>query len=121
MNTHKNARLTFAHRLEMVLALTSHQLSVAAASRQFGVTATTVKKWLGRYLGQGQAGLADPSSRPQVSPRSIAPATALTICRSAQEADDAGPYCELFGRLQSHGEPGSHACRPGKAERSGAG
>lgn len=79
MNTHKHARLTFLRRLEMVKTLTSRQLSQAAAANRFGVTTTTVRKWLGRYLAQGEAGLADRSSRPDVSPRAIAPATALTI------------------------------------------
>jgi transposase InsO family protein len=79
MNTHKNARLTFVRRLDMVVALTSHQLSLVAAADRFGVSPATARKWLGRYLAEGQAGLADRSSRPQVSPRSIAAATALTV------------------------------------------
>jgi len=79
MNIHKNARLTLVRRLEMVLALTSHQLSLTAAAHRFGVSVATASKWLGRYLAEGQAGLADRSSRPQVSPRAISSATALTI------------------------------------------
>jgi transposase InsO family protein len=79
MNIHKNARLTLVRRLEMVTALTSHQLSLTAAAQQFGVTPATVRKWLGRYLAAGQAGLADRSSRPHASPRAISPATALTV------------------------------------------
>jgi transposase InsO family protein len=38
-----------------------------------------VRKWLGRYLAAGEAGLQDRSSRPQRSPRAITEATALTI------------------------------------------
>ena len=38
-----------------------------------------MRKWVGRYLADGEAGLADRSSRPQRSPRAIAPATALAI------------------------------------------
>jgi transposase InsO family protein len=38
-----------------------------------------VRKWVGRYLAQGEAGLGDRSSRPQVSPRAISPAKALAI------------------------------------------
>ncbi|ETH57558.1 transposase, IS481 family [Bordetella pertussis I036] len=52
---------------------------VPEAARAYGVTAPTVRKWLGRFLAQGQAGLADASSRPTVSPRAIAPAKALAI------------------------------------------
>jgi hypothetical protein len=43
------------------------------------VTAPTVRKWLGRYPAGGAPALADASSRPACSPRSIAPATALLI------------------------------------------
>ncbi|ETH42739.1 DNA-binding helix-turn-helix protein [Bordetella pertussis H939] len=73
MNTHKHARLTFLRRLEMVQQLIAHQVCVPEAARAYGVTAPTVRKWLGRFLAQGQAGLADAA----VSPRAIAPAKAL--------------------------------------------
>ncbi|VDL05018.1 transposase [Bordetella pertussis] len=63
MNTHKHARLTFLRRLEMVQQLIAHQVCVPEAARAYGVTAPTVRKWLGRFLAQGQAGLADASSR----------------------------------------------------------
>jgi transposase InsO family protein len=79
MNTHKNARLTYARRIEMVQDVTQRGLTLAAAAVAHGVTATTARKWLGRYLAQGQAGLADRSSRPAVSPRAIAPTKALAI------------------------------------------
>ncbi|ETH41728.1 transposase, IS481 family [Bordetella pertussis H939] len=75
MNTHKHARLTFLRRLEMVQQLIAHQVCVPEAARAYGVTAPTVRKWLGRFLAQGQAGLADAS--PRRSPRAIAPAKAL--------------------------------------------
>ncbi|ETH42685.1 transposase, IS481 family [Bordetella pertussis H939] len=78
MNTHKHARLTFLRRLEMVQQLIAHQVCVPEAARAYGVTAPTVRKWLGRFLAQGQAGLADASSRTRSdSPRAIAPAKAL--------------------------------------------
>jgi transposase InsO family protein len=79
MNTHKNARLTFARRLEMVQDITQRGVSRAAAAQSQNVSLPTVLKWLGRYLAQGEVGLRDRSSRPRLSPRSIAPATALAI------------------------------------------
>ncbi|ETH41941.1 transposase, IS481 family [Bordetella pertussis H939] len=80
MNTHKHARLTFLRRLEMVQQLIAHQVCVPEAARAYGVTAPTVRKWLGRFLAQGQAGLADASSPARrFSPRAIAPAKALAI------------------------------------------
>ncbi|WP_406625340.1 IS481 family transposase [Acidovorax sp. SDU_ACID1] len=79
MNTHKHARLTFLRRLEMVHQLIAKQFSVSQAAQAYGVTAPTVRKWLGRFLAQGEPGLADASSRPAVSPRAIAPAKALAV------------------------------------------
>lgn len=79
MNIHKNARLTLARRLELVLDITLRSLSPCEAALAHGVSAPTARKWLGRYLAQGSAGLADASSRPTLSPTAIAPAKALAI------------------------------------------
>ena len=69
MNSHKNARLTYARRLEMVLEVVQGRASVARAARSHGVTDKTARKWLARYLAVGQSGLLDASSRPAHSPR----------------------------------------------------
>jgi len=79
MNIHKNARLTFARRQEMVQAVLERKLTVSAAAVAHGVSVPTVRKWVGRYLAQGDGGLRDASSRPAVSPQSIAPGTAVAI------------------------------------------
>ena len=79
MNTHKNARLTYLRRLEMVQDLTEGGLSAAEAASKHGVSAVTARKWLGRYLAGGAASLLDKSSRPEKSPRAIEPHVALTI------------------------------------------
>ena len=79
MNTHKNARLTFARRLELVQSVIAQGLSYCAAALAQGVTEPTARKWVGRYLAHGEAGLHDRSSRPERSPKRIAEATALLI------------------------------------------
>jgi transposase InsO family protein len=79
MNTHKNARLTFARRIELVTDIVERKVTPCAAAAAQGVAAATARKWLGRYLAQGEAGLADRSSRPHRSPRSMPAATALAI------------------------------------------
>ena len=79
MNIHKNARLTFARRLEMVRSIVEQGLRLAWAAAEASVSEPTARKWLGRYLAEGEAGLNDRSSRPERSPRSISPETALAI------------------------------------------
>ncbi len=79
MNSHKNARLTYVRRIEMVHDLNRLGMTVSRAARSYGVTAPTVRKWLGRYLAHGEGGLADASSRPGHSPRAIDSAKALAI------------------------------------------
>lgn len=79
MNTHKNARLTYLRRLEMVQDITERGLSASDAGCRHGVSAVTARKWLGRYLADGAGGLLDKSSRPEKSPRAIEPHVALAI------------------------------------------
>jgi transposase-like protein len=71
MNTHKHARLTFARRIEMVKQMTLQGVDAVRATAVHGVIAPTARKWLGRYPAGGEAGLADASSRPIRSPKTI--------------------------------------------------
>ena len=84
MNTHKNARLTFARRVEMIQDITQRGFCPNAAAAAHGVSAPTARKWLGRYLASGETALVDASSRPAVSPRSIDPSKALAIVELRQ-------------------------------------
>jgi transposase InsO family protein len=79
MNIHKNARLTFIRRVEMVEDVLHGGMPAAQAAQLYGVSSATVRKWVGRFLAQGQSALVDRSSRPACSPRAIDGAKALTI------------------------------------------
>lgn len=79
MNIHKNARLTFARRLEMVHDVLERGRTLVATASAYGVSVPTVRKWCGRYLAQGAAELHDRSSRPATSPRAITANTAAAI------------------------------------------
>jgi len=79
MNIHKNARLTLPRRIELVRMIVDQGFTRTEAAGQAGVSEPTARKWLGRYLAQGEAGLVDCSSRPKHSPRMIKPQTALAI------------------------------------------
>lgn len=79
MNSHKNARLTFIRRLDMVQDMIERRFTPAVAAATAGVSEPTARKWLARYLVHGEAGLRDASSRPHHSPRSIPEGVALAI------------------------------------------
>jgi transposase InsO family protein len=62
MNSHKHARLTARGRkalIERIVAVGAKQ-----AAQDFAVSERTARKWLARYRTEGEAGLADRTSRP---------------------------------------------------------
>lgn len=79
MNIHKNARLTLARRLELVRDVMNQGLTPCTAGAVHGVTGLTARKWVGRYLAEGETGLRDRSSCPKRGPRKIKPEKALAI------------------------------------------
>ena len=68
MNTHKNARLTFARRRELALRTQQPGVNECRLARESGVSRPTVRKWRQRYEAEGEQGLRDRSSRPHRSP-----------------------------------------------------
>jgi transposase InsO family protein len=76
---HRNARTTFQGRL---LIVQRHQAgwSQAHIAKAMGLARRTVKKWLDRYIMEGQTGLLDRSSRPHTTPtRTPAQVEALIV------------------------------------------
>ncbi|HVX47265.1 MAG TPA: IS481 family transposase [Mycobacteriales bacterium] len=65
--SHRNARTTFQGRLLIVQRYEDGwaQAHIAAA---MGISRRCVRKWIDRYLAEGQAGLHDRSSRPHTCP-----------------------------------------------------
>lgn len=68
MNTHKNARLTYARRVELVRRAKLPGVNQSQLGREFRVSRHTVRKWIQREALEGEAGLRDHSSRPARSP-----------------------------------------------------
>jgi transposase InsO family protein len=64
MNVHKNARLTWHSRAELVRRVLAEGQVPMAVATAMGVTAKTVGKWIARFVAEGPAGLVDRSSRP---------------------------------------------------------
>ena len=79
MNIHKNARLTVVRRLELVRDIIDQGFTPCTAAAVHGVSGPSARKWLGRYLAEGETGLRDRSSKPKHSPRKIKPEKALAI------------------------------------------
>ena len=71
MNNHKNARLTFARRVELARRAVAPDSNHSALGREFGVSRQTVRKWHDRYVAEGLAGLEDRSARPHRSPTQL--------------------------------------------------
>jgi transposase InsO family protein len=97
MNTHKNARLTYARRIEMVHDMTERHLRPCAAAAAHGVSGPTARKWLSRYLARGEAALKDRSSRPRRSPAAIAPSKALAIVELRKRRLTQGRIAQQLG------------------------
>jgi transposase InsO family protein len=74
MKLHGNARTCPKSRKLLVERIESRTWSLAAAAKAAGVSERTAYRWLKRWREEGEAGLADRSSRPQRSPTQLAAA-----------------------------------------------
>ena len=79
MNIHKNARLTPHSRAELVRRVVGERQSPMSVATDMGVSVRTVHKWITRYRAEGEAGLADRSSRPHQLRRPTPPAVVERI------------------------------------------
>ena len=85
MNTHKNARLSYARRLELVARAKLPGANQSQLSREFNVSRPTVRKWIGRDAVEGAAGLVDRSSRPHHMPTRLSRAQRRRIERHRRQ------------------------------------
>jgi len=94
--SHANARLNeYGRNLIAQRVLAGHKPGEVA--KQAGVSRQTVHKWVRRFLAEGQAGLADRSSRPHLSPTRTSAKTTARIT-AARIKHFAGPVA-LSGLL----------------------
>jgi transposase InsO family protein len=71
MDYHHHARLTIHGREELVKKVIEDRLSLKSAAADFGLSRQAAGKWVRRFREGGRVGLADRSSRPRRSPRSV--------------------------------------------------
>ncbi len=85
----------------MVRSIVETGLKLAEAAAAAGVSEPTTRKWLGRYLAEGESGLRDRSSRPMRSPRSIRPERALAIVELRRRRLTQARIAQAFGISKS--------------------
>ncbi len=69
MDYHKNAPWTAVSRERLARMVIEGGVRLGPAAARFSVSSKTAAKWVARYRRLGDAGLADRSSRPHLSPR----------------------------------------------------
>ena len=109
---HANARLTVYSRLALVERVTVEGWPASEVARHFQVSRSTAYKWVRRYRAEGEAGLADRSSRPHRLPLAL-PADAVTAILDARRHRRYGPHrlapltghprSTVYGVLRRHG------------------
>ncbi|MGI5450396.1 IS481 family transposase [Streptomyces sp. CA-243310] len=67
--SHRNAPLTETGRLRLARCVVEDGWPLRRAAERFQVSPTTAQRWAARYRRQGEAGMADHSSRPHHSPK----------------------------------------------------
>ena len=86
MDYHHNARLTIHSREQLARRVLQGQLSLNLAAAEFKLSRQSAAKWVRRFRQGGIVALADRSSRPQRSPRSIPPNSPRASKRYAASA-----------------------------------
>ncbi len=117
MKTHKNARLTFARRLELAQCVLGGTIALPAAAAQHGVSMRTARKWIERYQSHGTSGLADRSSRPHRIPTKTDAGRTLLIIQLRREGSTMSDIARMVACSVS---TVSRVCGPaGLSRRSG--
>jgi transposase InsO family protein len=87
--SHANARLT-VHGRRLIVDRARQGWKQAHIAAAMGVSRRCVKRWIDRHRDEGDAGLADRSSRPHRSPRRT-PAEVEAVVVAVREAERVGP------------------------------
>jgi transposase len=89
-------------RRKFVLAADQDGANVRQLCRQFGISAQTGYRWLGRYRAEGLSGLTDRPCRPRTSPRQTAARTEAAVV-TVREAHPSWGGRKLHRWLATHG------------------
>ncbi|MFK3732412.1 helix-turn-helix domain-containing protein, partial [Streptomyces sp. NPDC088090] len=78
--SHRNARLTVHGRRILVERVLAGR-PVAHVAAEMGISRPTAHKWVRRWRAEGDAGLADRSSRPHSTPHRTSAVVEAQVCR----------------------------------------
>src|SRR5688572_31777716 len=70
---HANAALSLIQRKKMVISVIAEHRPVSEVAAAFQVSEPTARKWVRRFVAEGEAGLLDRSSAPHSCPHRTAP------------------------------------------------
>ena len=91
----------------VIAAVTKQGLSQAEAARTYGVSESTVSRWMARFRAEGEAAYTPRSRRPQLSPGATRADVVDLIVRLrkqlAEDGLDAGPETIAWHLEQHHG------------------
>ena len=79
MDYHHHARLTIYSREQLAKSVLQEGASLNSAAAEFKLSRQSAAKWVRRFREGGRAALADRSSRPDHSPRRVAPEKAAFV------------------------------------------
>ena len=119
--SHANARLNLHGRLLLVERVIRHGRPVAHVAKELGVSRQCAHRWIARFRAEGEAGLADRSSRPLRCPRRTSAAVEQQVLRLRKRErhgqDWIGPELGIPARtvsaiLRRHRVPYLRECDP---------
>jgi len=119
--SHRNARLTVHGRRLLVHRVRKLGMPVAHVARAMGISRQCAHRWIARFDAEGDAGLADRSSRPHHMPARTAPEVEAVVlaarCEHRRGPDWLGPELGVPARtvsriLRRHGVPRLAVCDP---------
>ncbi len=119
--SHANARLNLHGRLLLVERVIRHGRPVAHVAKELGVSRQCAHRWIARFRAEGEAGLADRSSRPHRCPRRTSAAVEQQVLQLRQRErhgqDWIGPELGVPARtvsaiLRRHRVPYLRECDP---------
>lgn len=101
MKIHANAPLGPKGRATMVRRVLEEGIALTEAAEAAGVSARTARKWVGRYLAEGEAGLVDRSSAPRHVHNATAPERVEAIAALRQVRLTGPEIAEVLGMATS--------------------